>query len=75
VSGRSVYFEHHIVGDQARVAAIDSETGLEVVVFGPAQSAAFDLERLALRKLERALRIEGDKTASMPPLKKPGFFA
>jgi hypothetical protein len=52
---RTVYFEFVSIGAQVRVAAIDAESGIEVVVFGPASTPRGDLERLALRKLERRL--------------------
>jgi len=51
-----VIFELQIVGASARMAAVDMGSGVEVVVVGPANAARCDLERLALRKLERALR-------------------
>lgn len=50
-----VLFEFRQVGATVRVAALHPETGTEVVVVGPAHAARADLERLALRKLERAL--------------------
>ncbi len=56
MSGRTVYFEHTIIGDVARMAAVDEETGTEAVVMGPARAARGDLESLALRKLEKLLR-------------------
>lgn len=51
-----VYFEFRIHGTSVRVTAIDEATGLEVVVVGPASAARHDLERLALRKLEKRLK-------------------
>lgn len=54
-SPRTVYFEHTAVGAYQRVAAVCAETGTEVVVMGPVGAALHDLERLALRKLERRL--------------------
>ncbi len=54
-SGRTVYFEHTVIGAYLRCAAICAETGTEVVVMGPAHTALSDLERLARRKLERRL--------------------
>lgn len=54
-SQRTVYFEHTAVGGSVRVAAVCAETGTEVVVMGPVGAALHDLERLALRKLERRL--------------------
>lgn len=56
-----VYFEHTILGAYARVAAICGETGIEVVVMGPAHAARHDLERLALRKLQRRLAQDREK--------------
>lgn len=65
---REVIFEVTRVGDAQRVAAIDIETGIEVVVQAPAGAALVDVRALALRKLERALR--GEEDASPPP--RPG---
>ena len=65
MTGRAVYFEHTILGDVARMAAIDSVTGTEAVVMGPARTPRSDLETLALRKLERLLgRSEGTAISS-----------
>jgi hypothetical protein len=52
---RSVLFEYTTIGAWARVAAIDEATGVEVVAIGPVGAERSALERLALRKLERAL--------------------
>jgi hypothetical protein len=51
----SVIFELTVLGDVARMAAVDEATGTEAVVVGPARTARSDLEALALRKLERLL--------------------
>jgi len=59
---REVLFEFTIVGDYLRAAAIDTQTGIEVVVMGPAQGPREGLEAIALRKLERALQ-----TPDSPP--------
>ena len=58
VSGEphEVIFEITRIGDIQRVAAVDVETGVEVVVQAPANAALVDVRALALRKLERALR-------------------
>ena len=53
-----VYLEFRTVGAQVRVAAIDSQTGAEVVVFGPASTPQAQLEQLAIRKLQRRLELE-----------------
>ena len=50
-----VYFEFTSIGSAVRVAAIDSESGAEVVVMGPANASTADLQRLALTKLRAAL--------------------
>lgn len=55
INDREIIFETFTIGDAARISAIDSATGLEVTVLGPANAARHDLERLARRKLERAL--------------------
>jgi Domain of unknown function (DUF6898) len=52
-----VYFEITFIGASARVVAIDAVTGIEVTVIGPAKAARTYLERLALAKLARALRV------------------
>lgn len=50
-----VYFEFHPLERQVRVAAIDGDTGTEVVVMGPIQASQADLQQLALRKLMKRL--------------------
>jgi hypothetical protein len=50
-----ILFEWCVIGDQARVAAIDPASGIEVVVFGPAQGGLAPLRALARRKLSRRL--------------------
>jgi hypothetical protein len=62
VTDREVLFEFTIVGEYMRVAAIDTQTGVEVVVLGPANAPRDGLEAIALRKLERALQ-----TPNPPP--------
>lgn len=51
----SIYLEFYPVGNQVKVAAIDSSTGVEVSVFGPASASQEDLKQLAIRKLQRRL--------------------
>jgi hypothetical protein len=55
---RDVYFEFTAVGSVMKVVAIDSETGIEVSVMGPASALQRDLERLALQKLKLRLSRE-----------------
>jgi hypothetical protein len=52
---RQIYFEHTIIGHSAKVVAIDSVTAVEVSIMGPANASRFDLEQIALRKLEARL--------------------
>ena len=53
--GREVYFEFTAIGRTVKVSAIDSATGLEVSVVGPATASRADLQRLALQKLKAQL--------------------
>jgi len=53
--GREVYFEFTAIGRTVKVSAIDSATGLEVSVVGPASASQADLQRLALQKLKAQL--------------------
>jgi len=63
-----VIFEIVRVGEIQRVAAVHVATGIEVVVQAPAKAALADVQALALRKLERALRAgEGDATGPTRP--------
>lgn len=65
-----VIFEITRIGDAQRVAAVHVATGIEVVVQAPANASRADVQALALRKLERALKSgedEGD-----PPPQRPG---
>jgi hypothetical protein len=53
--GREIYFEFTAIAGAVRVAAIDSVTGIEVTVMGPASASKRDLERLAVQKLKARL--------------------
>ncbi|MEO9529127.1 serine hydroxymethyltransferase [Roseibium sp.] len=53
-----IYLEFRSIGKQVKVIAMDSRTGIEVSVFGPASTAQEDLRRLAVRKLMRRLEQE-----------------
>jgi hypothetical protein len=57
---RDVYFEFTVVGASVKASAIDSLTGIEVSVVGPAAAARSDLQRLALAKLKGRLARETD---------------
>lgn len=53
--GREVCFEFTAIGSTVKVTAIDSATGIEVTVMGPATASKNDLQRLALQKLRARL--------------------
>ena len=55
MSGREVLFEFVQLGQQMRVAAIDSETGAEVVVIAPLSATPTQMQQLALAKLRKKL--------------------
>jgi Domain of unknown function (DUF6898) len=48
---RTVYFEFIPAGASVRVTAIDSQTGTEATIVGPARAGRASLERTALAKL------------------------
>ncbi|RAI44767.1 DUF6898 family protein [Rhodoplanes roseus] len=58
-SGREVLFELTAIGNSVRVVAIDAATGVEVTVVGPLTAPRWELQRLAMRKLERRLARQG----------------
>ena len=65
--GREILFEFVRLGVQVRVAAVDSATGAEAVIIGPANAARMDLERLAVRKLMRLIGQGDAKDDEVPP--------
>ena len=54
-----VYFELIAIGHSVKVVAIHAETGVEVSVIAPANTARADLQRLALQKLVGRLKNGG----------------
>jgi hypothetical protein len=50
-----VFFEFTRLGGQMRVAAIDSKTGIEVIVITPVTASQIQMQNLALAKLKRRL--------------------
>lgn len=54
-----IYFEFRRVGNAVKVTAVDADSGVEVVVMGPATASQTELQNLAHRKLEA--RLERDK--------------
>ena len=63
-----VLFEFVQIGQQMRVAAIDSATGAEVVVIAPLAATRTQMQQLALAKLRRRL------AESSPPPPTPRLF-
>ena len=61
-NGREVFIEIVTVGAYAKVAAIDSATGTEVSITGPADAARAALESAALRKLAFMLKKQDAKS-------------
>ena len=55
---REVYFEFIAIGPSMKVTAIDSLTGTEVSIVGPAGAPKTDLQRVALAKLKARLQRE-----------------
>ncbi len=51
-----VLFEMARVGSLMRVTAVDTETGTEVVIQGPASLTSVELQRVALAKLRYVLK-------------------
>jgi|GEM_PF-2178157 len=62
-----IYLEYTSVGGQLRAAAIDAATGVEVVVFGPANVVRDELGQLAVRKLMNRLEALRDGHAGEKP--------
>ncbi len=53
-----VYFEFTQIGPQMRIAAIDGDSGIEVVVIAPVSATQPQMQALALAKLKRRLSLE-----------------
>lgn len=77
-SAREILFEFQVLRGSVRATAIDPATGVEVTVVGPSTALQSDLERIAARKLLRALakraasrsdagRAEGDDAGEDKP--------
>jgi hypothetical protein len=52
VPGKEIYVEFVVMGNTVKVTAIDSESGLEASVVGPAGAPRAALAEAARRKLE-----------------------
>lgn len=55
MSAAEVFFEFVQVGRQMRVAAIDAQTGVEVIVICPLTASKAQMQQLALAKLQKKL--------------------
>jgi hypothetical protein len=53
--GREIFIEIVVVGAYAKVSAIDSVTGTEISITGPADADRSTLEAAAVRKLQFVL--------------------
>jgi hypothetical protein len=61
-AGRAeVYFEFTQIGGQVRVAAIDADSGTEVIVIAPVTASQIQMQNLALAKLRRRLDHEAQE--------------
>lgn len=69
---REVYFELYPVGDSMKVSAIDSATGIEVSIVGPANLPQSELERVALNKLNYVMTQKVDENRQTEPAPKSG---
>lgn len=56
-----ILFEFTELGGQVRIAAIDEQTGLEVVTLAPAGSTRQQMQQLAVAKLRRQLARGGNR--------------
>ena len=64
---KEIYIEYKQVGQAMKVTAVDSETGMEVVIMGPASAAQTHLQKIAIQKLEMQLKKEAEKPEEIPP--------
>jgi hypothetical protein len=55
-SGRQIFIEIVTVGTYAKVSAIDSESGIEVSITGPANADRDSLQSAAVAKLQYVLK-------------------
>ncbi|MBL8643102.1 MAG: hypothetical protein JNK21_04145 [Rhodospirillaceae bacterium] len=75
--GREVLFEVILMGNTAKVTAIDADTGLEVSIIAPANATSYTLKMNAMRKLEAALakaEAEAAEPGGRHP-RRPGRYA
>ena len=65
-----IYFEFVQVGKQKRVAAVDADSGIEVIVITPVSASKWQMQQVALAKLRRKL----GQTGAVAPVA-PGKLA
>ena len=58
--GTEVYVEFIVQGAFVKVTAIDSKTGAEASIIGPAGASRADLSTASIRKLEYVLKKQRD---------------
>ncbi|MEN0652115.1 MULTISPECIES: DUF6898 family protein [Hyphobacterium] len=68
-NGREYLIEFIDMGHAVRVAAIDVETGEEVVIQAPKSASEAEMKRVAVAKLDRKLGLSGQPKAEK---KRPG---
>ena len=52
---RQVILEYTVVGRALKVVAVDPETGLEATIIAPSGTPRSEMDRVAMRKLERLI--------------------
>ncbi|MHA6288501.1 DUF6898 family protein [Maricaulis sp. CAU 1757] len=73
MAGREIYIEIINVGPALRVAAVDAETGIEMVFQVPSNTPRRDIDQLARAKIVWKLsQLEGQSEAPDETKKRPG---
>lgn len=77
VARKEIYIEYKQIGQAMKVTAIDAETGMEVVIMGPASAAQAHLQKIAVQKLEMQLKKHSEQPDEepQPPEPKKGWIA
>jgi Domain of unknown function (DUF6898) len=58
---REILFEFRTLGNQVRVAAIDADSGTEVIIIAPVSASQAEMQRIASAKLFRQLAKQVDQ--------------
>ena len=64
---KEIYIEYKQVGQAMKVTAVDAETGVEVVIMGPASAAQTHLQKVAVKKLQMQLKKNSEQPDEEPP--------